>query len=172
MNDYKINSFDHCELYVSNAKQAAHYYRSCLGFQPIGYKGLETGSRDKVSYVMKQNQVRFVLSSPLAKGTEMGQHIDKHGDGVKDISFSVDNAENAWKETTSRGAESVSKPTLIEDEKGEAVIAASVGGNGALLKGKGVYSIALFMISVVVVTVYIQVLQPLLHRVSLASGQR
>jgi 4-hydroxyphenylpyruvate dioxygenase len=123
MNKYKINAFDHCELYVSNAKQAAHYYRSCLGFQPIGYKGLETGSRDKVSYVMKQNQVRFVLSSPLVKGTEMGHHIDKHGDGVKDISFSVDNAENAWQETTSRGAESVSEPTLIEDEKGEAVVA-------------------------------------------------
>ena len=123
MNNYKINAFDHCELYVSNAKQAAHYYRSCLGFQPIGYKGLETGSRDKVSYVMKQNQVRFVLSSPLSPGTEMGLHIDKHGDGVKDVSFSVDNAENAWKETTSRGAESVSKPKLIEDEKGEAVVA-------------------------------------------------
>jgi 4-hydroxyphenylpyruvate dioxygenase len=123
MNNYKINAFDHCELYVSNAKQAAHYYRSCLGFQPIGYKGLETGSRDKVSYVMKQNQVRFVLSSPLSPGTEMGLHIDKHGDGVKDVSFSVDNAENAWKETTSRGAESVSKPQLIEDEKGEAVVA-------------------------------------------------
>ena len=123
MNSYKINAFDHCELYVSNAKQAAHYYRSCFGFQPIGYKGLETGSRDKVSYVMKQNQVRFVLSSPLSPGTEMGLHIDKHGDGVKDVSFSVDNAENAWKETTSRGAESVSKPKLIEDEKGEAVVA-------------------------------------------------
>ncbi len=123
MNDYKINAFDHCELYVSNAKQAVHYYRSCLGFQPIGYKGLETGSRDKVSYVMKQNQVRFVLSSPLVPGTEMGHHIDKHGDGVKDVSFSVDNAENAWKETTGRGAESVSEPQLIEDEKGEAVVA-------------------------------------------------
>ncbi|MBN4081310.1 4-hydroxyphenylpyruvate dioxygenase [Caldithrix abyssi] len=123
MTNYKINAFDHCELYVSNAKQAAHYYRTSLGFQPIAYKGLETGSRDKVSYVMKQNQVRFVLSSPLVPGTEMGHHIDKHGDGVKDVSFSVDNAENAWKETTRRGAESVSEPKLIEDEKGEAVVA-------------------------------------------------
>ena len=122
MADYTINSFDHCELYVSNAKQAAHYYRTTLGFQPIAYQGLETGSRDKVSYVMKQNQVRFVLSSPLVPGTEIGHHIDKHGDGVKDISFSVDNAENAWKETTNRGAESVCQPKLIEDEKGEAII--------------------------------------------------
>ena len=123
MNNYKIYGFDHCELYVSNAKQAAHYYRSCLGFQPIAYQGLETGNREKVSYVMKQNQVRFVLSSPLIPGTEMGAHIDKHGDGVKDVSFSVDNAENAWKETTSRGAKSVVEPQLVEDEKGEAVVA-------------------------------------------------
>lgn len=123
MNNYKIKAFDHCELYVSNAKQAAHYYRSILGFQPIAYQGLETGNREKVSYVMKQNQVRFVLSSPLIPGTEMGHHIDQHGDGVKDVSFSVDNAENAWKETTSRGAKSVNEPKLIEDEKGEAVVA-------------------------------------------------
>ena len=118
MNSYKINSFDHCELYVSNAKQAAHYYQTALGFQPIAYQGLETGNRTKVSYVMKQNQIRFVLSSPLVPGTEIGQHIDRHGDGVKDISFSVDNTENAWKETTDRGAESVSEPKMIEDEKG------------------------------------------------------
>ena len=123
MNNYKISAFDHCELYVGNAKQAAHYYKNVLGFQPIGYKGLETGSRDKVSYVMKQNKVNFILSSPLVPGTEMGLHIDKHGDGIKDVSFSVDNAENAWKETTGRGAESISKPKLINDDKGEAVIA-------------------------------------------------
>ena len=108
MNSFKINSFDHCELYVSNAKQAAHYYQSALGFQPIAYQGLETGNRKKVSYVMKQNQIRFVLSSPLIPGTEIGHHIDKHGDGVKDISFCVDNTENAWNETTGRVAQSVS----------------------------------------------------------------
>ena len=123
MNNYKISAFDHCELYVGNAKQAAHYYKNVLGFQTIGYKGLETGSRDKVSYVMKQNKVNFILSSPLVPGTEIGLHIDKHGDGIKDVSFSVDNAENAWKETTDRGAESISKPKLINDDKGEAVIA-------------------------------------------------
>ena len=86
MNDYKINAFDHCEFYVSNAKQAAHYYRSCLGFQPIAYQGLETGNREKVSYVLKQNQIRFVQSSPLVPGTKNGHNIDKHSDGVKQIS--------------------------------------------------------------------------------------
>ena len=122
MKTYKIKKFDHCELYVSNAKQAAHFYQNALGFQPIAFKGLETGSRDKVSYVMKQNQVWFVLSSPLKSGTKIGKHIDIHGDGVKDVSFTVDSAENAWKETTLRGAISISKPKLIEDEKGEAII--------------------------------------------------
>ena len=123
MNNYKITAFDHCELYVGNAKQAVHYYQNALGFQPIGYMGLETGSRNKVSYVMKQNKVQFVLSSPLVPGTEIGLHIDKHGDGIKDVSFSVDNAENAWKETTERGAESINKPKLIKDHKGEAIVA-------------------------------------------------
>ena len=75
MKNYNIEKFDHCELYVSNAKQASHFYQNALGFQPIAYKGLETGSRDKVSYVMKQNQVRFVLSSPLRSGTDIGKHI-------------------------------------------------------------------------------------------------
>ena len=84
MKTYKIKKFDHCELYVSNAKQASHFYQNALGFQPIAFKGLETGSRDKVSYVMKQNQVWFVLSSPLKSGTIIGKHIDIHGDGVKD----------------------------------------------------------------------------------------
>ena len=97
MNNYKIKAFDHCELYVGNAKQSAHYYEHALGFEPISYKGLETGSREKVSYVMRQNQVYFVLSSPLIPGTEIGHHIDKHGDGIKDVSFSVDNAENVEK---------------------------------------------------------------------------
>ena len=71
MNTYNINGFDYCELYVSNAKQAAHFYRTALGFFPIAYCGLETGSRDRVSYVLKQNQIRFVLTSPLKNNSEI-----------------------------------------------------------------------------------------------------
>ena len=123
MENFKIRGFDHCELYVGNAKQAAYYYQHALGFKPVSYSGLETGSREKVSYVMQQNQVKFVLSSPLIPGTDIGRHIDRHGDGVKDISFSVNDAEKAWKETTSKGAKSVIKPKLIQDSYGEAVIA-------------------------------------------------
>ncbi|HIC38045.1 MAG TPA: 4-hydroxyphenylpyruvate dioxygenase [Candidatus Marinimicrobia bacterium] len=123
MSTYTLKAFDHCELYVGNAKQAAHYYRTAFGFLPIAYKGLETGSRDRVSYVMKQNKIRFVLTSPLEKNTAIGHHIDVHGDGVKDVSFTVDDAEAAWKETTRRGAESIAEPKMIEDDCGEVVIA-------------------------------------------------
>jgi len=123
MSTNTLKAFDHCELYVSNAKQAAHYYRTAFGFLPIAYKGLETGSRDRVSYVMKQNKIRFVLTSPLEKNTAIGRHIDVHGDGVKDVSFTVDDAEAAWKETTRRGAESIAEPKMIEDDRGEVVIA-------------------------------------------------
>ena len=123
MNKYNIKAFDHCELYVGNAKQAAYYYRNALGFTPIAHCGLETGNRQKVSYVMEQNQVRFLLTSPLVSNTDIGRHLDKHGDGVKDISLAVDNAEEAWKETIKNGAESVSKPKLIQDSHGEVIVA-------------------------------------------------
>jgi 4-hydroxyphenylpyruvate dioxygenase len=122
MNSYKISGFDHCELYVSNAKQATHFYRTAFGFQPIAYQGLETDSRDRVSYVLKQNKIRYVITSPLEDNSPIGDHINKHGDGVKNVSFTVDDAESAWKETTSKGAVSVQKPTLVKDDHGEAVL--------------------------------------------------
>jgi len=123
MNSYQLKAFDHCELYVGNAKQAAHYYQNAFGFIPIAYRGLDTGSRDRVSYVLEQNHIRFVLTSPLTSGTNVGRHIDCHGDGVKDVAFTVDDAEAAWKQTTGQGAESIREPERIQDEQGEAVIA-------------------------------------------------
>ena len=123
MNTYNINGFDYCELYVSNAKQAAHFYRTALGFFPIAYCGLETGSRDRVSYVLKQNQIRFVLTSPLKNNSEISEHISNHGDGVKDVSFTVNDAEAAWKESTERGAKSIRRPQLLSDDRGETIIA-------------------------------------------------
>jgi len=123
MNSYKIDGFDYCELYVSNAKQAAHFYHSAFGFYPIAYCGLETGSRDRVSYLLKQNQIKFLLTSPLNNNSEISKHIYNHGDGVKDVSFTVNDAEAAWKESIERGAESIRKPHLLSDEKGEAIIA-------------------------------------------------
>ena len=108
MNDlsYSIRGFDHCELYVGNAKQTAHYYRTTMGFQPIAYRGLETGSRDRVSYVLNQDHINLVITSPLEKNTEIGAHIDRHGDGMKDVAFTVDDSESAWKTSLERGAKS------------------------------------------------------------------
>ncbi len=121
---YTIKSFDHCELYVGNAKQSSHFYQFTMGFNLIAYQGLETGNREHVSYVLNQGLINLVLTSPLTKGTKIGHHIDLHGDGMKNISFSVDNAKVAWEESIRRGAINEYEPRIIKDENGEAVISA------------------------------------------------
>lgn len=113
---------DYVELYVGNAKQAAHYYQSAWGFQPLAYAGLETGMKDRVSYVLEQDKIRLVLTSPLEPGGEVNAHIDKHGDGVKVVALWVDDATRSWKETTSRGAESYFEPKTIKDDHGHVVM--------------------------------------------------
>lgn len=113
---------DYIELYVGNAKQAAHYYMSAWGFQPVAYKGLETGSRDTVSYVLSQDKIRLVLTSPLVQDGLINAHINKHGDGVKVVALWVDDAAKSWKETTSRGAKSSLEPQTLKDNDGEVVI--------------------------------------------------
>lgn len=112
---------DYLELYVSNAKQAAHFYKSAFGFQSYAYKGLETGSRELESYVVIQDKIRLVLTSPLKSGTEVGKHIDTHGDGVKVIALWVDDATYAYEEAMRRGATHYMKPTVEEDESGRVV---------------------------------------------------
>lgn len=112
---------DYVELYVGNAKQAAHYYQSAFGFQAHAYKGLETGSKDTVSYVLKQDKIRLVLTSPLDSANPINQHLAKHGDGVKVIALWVDDATQAWKETTQRGAKSYLQPITEKDENGHVV---------------------------------------------------
>ncbi len=112
---------DYVELYVGNAKQAAHYYKTAFGFESFAYKGLETGSRDVVSYVVKQDKIRLVLTTPLNSQSPINDHLRKHGDGVKVIALWVDDATQAWKETTSRGAKSFMEPTVEKDENGEII---------------------------------------------------
>ena len=112
---------DYVEFYVGNAKQAAYYYKSAFGFQSYAYKGLETGSRDVVSYVLNQDKIRIVLTTPLNSKSVINDHIVKHGDGVKVIALWVDDATKSWKETTSRGAKSFMEPTIEKDEHGEVV---------------------------------------------------
>ncbi|WP_417443491.1 4-hydroxyphenylpyruvate dioxygenase [Joostella sp.] len=113
---------DYVELYVGNAKQAAHYYQAAWGFQPVAYAGLETGRRDSVSYVLEQDKIRIVLTSPLQEGGAINRHIEKHGDGVKVVALWVDDAKKSYEETTKRGAESYMEPKTIEDENGKVVL--------------------------------------------------
>lgn len=112
---------DYVELYVGNAKQSAHFYKTAFGFQSEAYAGLETGIKDRVSYVLKQNKIRLVLTTPLVKGGKINEHINEHGDGVKVIALWVDDATKAWEETTKRGAKSYFEPKVEKDEDGEVI---------------------------------------------------
>lgn len=116
-----IKGTDYLELYVSNAKQAAHFYKSAFGFQSLAYSGLETGLMDRESYVVVQDKIRLVLTSPLKSRTKIGKHIDKHGDGIKVIALWVDDASYAYGAAIQRGAKSYLEPTKSEDKYGEVV---------------------------------------------------
>ena len=112
---------DYVELYVGNAKQSAHFYKTAFGFQSEAYAGLETGAKDKVSYVLKQGKIRLVLTTPLNPDGPINAHINKHGDGVKVVALWVDDATKSWEETTKRGARSFMEPTVEEDDQGHVV---------------------------------------------------
>lgn len=114
-----INGTDYVELYVGNAKQSAHYYKTALGFQDLAYAGLETGSRDRVSYVLQQGKIRLVLTTPFDADSEISHHIRKHGDGVKVIALWVDDAYDAFEQTVKRGAKPYLQPETITDKDGE-----------------------------------------------------
>lgn len=116
-----LNGTDYVELYVGNSKQAAHYYKTAFGFQSLAYSGLETGMKDRESYVLVQDKIRLVLTSPLVSGTEIGEHIDQHGDGVKVVALWVDDATKSFEETTKRGAKPFMEPTVEKDADGEVV---------------------------------------------------
>jgi 4-hydroxyphenylpyruvate dioxygenase len=117
-----LQGTDYVEFYVGNAKQAAHYYMSAFGFQALAYAGPETGIKDKVSYAVRQHKLTFVLTTPLRTGSEIADHIYKHGDGVKFLALMVDNATDAWEQTTKRGGVSYLQPQRMKDEGGEVVM--------------------------------------------------
>lgn len=112
---------DYIEFYVGNAKQAAHFYKTAFGFQSLAYKGLETGSKESVSYVVKQDKIKLVLTTALNSQSEIGEHVKKHGDGVKIIALWVEDSKKSYDETIKRGAKSYLNPTIEKDEFGEIV---------------------------------------------------
>jgi len=126
---FPINGTDYIEFWVGNAKQAAHYYRSAFGFHLVGYRGPETGQRDRASYLVQQGKIRFVLTTAIRAdlsklAEEISEHVTRHGDGVRDIALWVDDARDAFEKAVERGAEPVHDPVVHHDEQGEVVVAA------------------------------------------------
>jgi 4-hydroxyphenylpyruvate dioxygenase len=117
-----LQGTDYVELYVGNAKQAAHYYMSAFGFQALAYAGPETGIKDRASYAVRQNKLTLVLTTPIRPDNEMAGHIYKHGDGVKVLALRVDDATAAWNETTRRGGKSYLEPQTLTDKHGTVVL--------------------------------------------------
>jgi 4-hydroxyphenylpyruvate dioxygenase len=117
-----LQGTDYVEFYVGNAKQAAHYYMNAFGFQAAAYAGPETGLKDTVSYVVKQQKLTFVFTTSLRTDTDISRHVSKHGDGVKVLALRVDDASLAWQETTQRGGKSYMEPKVMKDEDGELVL--------------------------------------------------
>ena len=119
-----LNGTDYVEFYVGNARQAAYFYRAAFGFRLAAYRGPETGVRETASYLVVQDKIRLVFTTPLMSDTAIAEHVRVHGDGVRDIALWVDDAESAWRETTARGARSVRAPETLHDVQGEVRVAA------------------------------------------------
>jgi 4-hydroxyphenylpyruvate dioxygenase len=126
---FPVQNWDHIEFYTGNAVQAAYYFVQGWGFKPIAYAGLETGLRDRVSYVLEQRNIRFVVTSPLGPEGPIAEHIRRHGDGVKDIALQVEDAARAYREATARGARGVQEPATSKDDDG-AIERASIATYG------------------------------------------
>jgi 4-hydroxyphenylpyruvate dioxygenase len=119
-----LNGTDYVEFYVGNAKQAAYFYRSAFGMRLAAYRGPETGTRDRASWMVEQGKIRLVLTTALTPEHAVAEHVRLHGDGVRDIALWVDDAESAYRETTRRGAKGVREPETVRDEHGEVRISA------------------------------------------------
>jgi 4-hydroxyphenylpyruvate dioxygenase len=120
---FPINGTDYIEFWVGNAKQSSLYYRAAFGYKLVAYRGPETGVRDRASYLLQQGKIRLIFTTPMGPEGEMAAHIAKHGDGVRDMAFWVDDCRDAHKKAVERGAVSVQEPTVMKDEHGEIVIA-------------------------------------------------
>src|SRR4030095_3814587 len=120
---FPINGTDYVEFYVGNAKQASHYYRTAFGFELVGYRGPETGVRDRASYLLQQDKIRLVLTTALRPDHPAAEHVHRHGDGVRDIALWVDDARDAFRSAVDRGARPVMEPTVFRDDDGEVVLA-------------------------------------------------
>lgn len=117
-----LQGTDYVEFYVGNAKQAAHFYKTAFGFQSLAYAGPETGIKDKVSYAVRQHKLTFVFTTALRTDNEIAEHVYQHGDGIKFLALKVNDAADAWKQTTQRAGKSYCEPTILEDADGKVVV--------------------------------------------------
>jgi len=117
-----LQGTDYVEFYVGNAKQAAHFYKTAFGFQSLAYAGPETGIKDRVSYAVRQHKLTFVFTTALRTDNEIADHVYKHGDGIKFLALKVNDANDAWIQTTKRGAQSYMEPLVVEDASGKLVM--------------------------------------------------
>jgi len=124
MDHMPLDGWDHVELWVGNAKQAAYWYERALGFERVAYAGPETGVRDRASYVLRQGDIRLVLTSALRESSEITQHVSRHGDAVKDIALAVPDATDAYRQAVQRGARGVAEPHWLSDANGRVELAA------------------------------------------------
>jgi 4-hydroxyphenylpyruvate dioxygenase len=120
---FPINGTDYLEFYVGNAKQASVYYQAAFGYRLVAYRGPETGVRDRASYVLQQDKVRLVLTTPLSPEGPIAEHVRLHGDGVKDLALWVDDARDAFSKAVERGAKVAYEPQVLKDDQGEVIIA-------------------------------------------------
>ena len=118
-----LDGWDHLELWVGNAKQAAYFYEGALGFTRVAYGGPETGLRDRASYVLEQGEIRLVLTSGLRADSEIVRHVARHGDGARDVSLQVPDAGAAYRIAVERGATGIAEPWVLEDEHGRVELA-------------------------------------------------
>jgi 4-hydroxyphenylpyruvate dioxygenase len=121
---FPINGTDYVEFWVGNAKQAAHYYQTAFGYQLVAYRGPETGTRDRASYMLQQGKIRLVVTTALSPDGPIAEHVKRHGDGVRDIALWVDDARDAFARAVERGAKPARPPEVLKDEHGEVVVAA------------------------------------------------
>src|SRR5215213_7722295 len=121
---FPINGTDYIEFWVGNARQAALYYRAAFGFELVGYRGPETGTRDRASYLLQQDKIRLILTTQIKSAGQIADHVHKHGDGVRDIALWVDDARTAFEAAVERGAKPAMQPAVMQDDNGEIVIAA------------------------------------------------
>jgi 4-hydroxyphenylpyruvate dioxygenase len=132
-NSVQLQGIDYVEFYVGNARQAAHFYQTSFGFTPIAYAGLETGVRDRCSFILEQGEIRFIVTSALTPDSSISRLAKLHGDGVHDVALRVNDIKAAFNTVVERGAKPVLEPTFAKSSAEYPVKATIAGYEGDIV---------------------------------------